>query len=148
MGSYDIFNDLNQHKPQNWEQQNLGMTFDASQHSNSLHGNLDLTQAVLVQQGFSSAQMNGQNRSGAVLSKGMFLAGDCTEHVNGQHVNQHLNTLLADNTIRVKSESVVDVSPVNLFPDHFGQEDLMSALLKQVCFFIFLLLLVFINVHL
>ncbi|XVE65558.1 hypothetical protein DITRI_Ditri08aG0009400 [Diplodiscus trichospermus] len=130
MPSYDIFNDLNQHKPQNWELQNVGMTFDASQHSNSLQGNLDLTQSVLVQQVFSSGQMNGQNRSAAVVSKAMFSAGDCTEHRNGQNVNQHLNTHV-DNTIRVKSERVSDVSPPNLFPDHFGQEDLMSALLKQ-----------------
>ncbi|XVF38807.1 hypothetical protein REPUB_Repub20aG0133800 [Reevesia pubescens] len=128
MPSYDIFNDLNQHKPQNWELQNVGMTFDASQHSNSLQGNLDLTQSVLVQQGFSSGQMNGQNRSPAVVSKAMFSG---TEHVNAQNVNQHLNSLLVDNTIRVKSERVADASPANLFPDHFGQEDLMSALLKQ-----------------
>ncbi|XWS53558.1 hypothetical protein CRYUN_Cryun10bG0011600 [Craigia yunnanensis] len=127
----DIFNDFNQHKPQSWELQNVGMIFDASQHSNSLQGNLDLTQSVLVQQGFSSDQMNGQNRSAAVVSKTMFSAGDCTEHRNAQNVNQHLNTLLVDNTIRVKSERVADVSPAKLFPDHFGQEDLMTALLKQ-----------------
>ncbi|XVF28250.1 hypothetical protein REPUB_Repub15cG0013400 [Reevesia pubescens] len=131
MPSYDIFNDLNQHKLQNWELQNVGITFDASQHSNSLQGNLDLTQSVLVQQGFSSGQENGQNRSAAAVSKAMFSAGDGTEHVNAQNVNQHLNSLLADNTIRVKSETVADASTANLFPDHFGQEDLMSALLKQ-----------------
>ncbi|XP_007035713.2 PREDICTED: two-component response regulator ARR2 [Theobroma cacao] len=131
MPSYDIFNDLNQHKPQNWELQNVGMTFDASQHSNSLQGNLDLAQSILVQQGFSSGQMNGQNRSAAVVSKAMFSAGDCTEQGNAQNVNHHLNNLLVDNTIRIKSERVADAGPANLFPDHFGQEDLMSALLKQ-----------------
>ncbi|XVE82224.1 hypothetical protein DITRI_Ditri15bG0130600 [Diplodiscus trichospermus] len=131
MPSYDIFNDLSQHKPHNWELQNVGMTFDASQHSNSLQGNVDLTQSVLVQQGFSSGQVNGQNRSAAVGSKGMFSAGDSTELVNAQNVNQHLNCLLVDNMIRVKSESVADASHSNLFPDHFGQEDLMSVLLKQ-----------------
>ncbi|XVF66164.1 hypothetical protein PTKIN_Ptkin10aG0013200 [Pterospermum kingtungense] len=131
MLSYDIFNDLNQHKSQNWELQNVGMTFDTSQHSNSLQSNLDLAQSVLVHQGFSSGQMNGQNGIGAVVSKGMFSAGDRTEHGNAQNVNQHINTLLVDNTIRVKSERFADVSHPNLFPDHFGQEDLMSALLKQ-----------------
>ncbi|XWS08529.1 hypothetical protein CRYUN_Cryun40dG0010500 [Craigia yunnanensis] len=131
MPSYDIFNDLNQHKPQNWELRNVGMTFDASQHSNSLQGNLDLAQSVLVQQGFSSGQVNGQNRSAAVVSKAMFSAGDSTQYVNAQNVNQHLNSLLVDNTIRVKSERVTDAGLANLFPDHFGQEDLMSALLKQ-----------------
>ncbi|KAK8709813.1 hypothetical protein V6N13_060815 [Hibiscus sabdariffa] len=124
--SYDIFNDLNQHKPQNWELQNVGMTFDTSQHSNSLQGNLNHAHSVLVQQGFSSGQVNGQNRSATVVSKAMFSSGDSTGHVNAQNGNQHLNSLLVDSTVRVKSET-----PTNLYPDDFGQEDLMSALLKQ-----------------
>ncbi|PPS16771.1 hypothetical protein GOBAR_AA03776 [Gossypium barbadense] len=128
MPSYDIFNDLTQHKPQNWELQNVGMMFNTSQHSNSLRGNLDHTQSVLVQQGFST----GQNRNSTVISKAMFSAGDSTGHVNAQNGNQHLNSLFVDNTVRVKSERVADAAPANLYPDHFGREDLMSALLKQV----------------
>ncbi|MBA0629184.1 hypothetical protein Godav_023780 [Gossypium davidsonii] len=131
MPSYDVFNDLNQHKPQSWELQNVGIAFDSSQHSNSLQGNLDLTQSALGQQGFSSGQMNGHNRSAAVASKAMFSTGDVKELGSAQNVNQHLNNLLVDNTIRVKSERVCDTSPANIFPDHFGQDDLMSALLKQ-----------------
>ncbi|KAA3481133.1 two-component response regulator ARR2-like isoform X2 [Gossypium australe] len=131
MPSYDVFNDLNQHKPQSWELQNVGMAFDTSQHSNSLQGNLDLTQSALGQQGFSSGQMNGHNRSAAVASKAMFSTGDVKELGSTQNDNQHLNNLLVDNTIRVKSERVCDTSPANIFPDHFGQDDLMSALLKQ-----------------
>ncbi|KAE8706183.1 Two-component response regulator ARR1 [Hibiscus syriacus] len=131
MPSYDIFDDLNQHKPQNWELQNVGVAFDDTRHSNSLQGNLDLSQSVLVQQGFTSGQMNRQNRSGIVVSKAMFSAGDSTEPGNPLNVNQHLNSLPIDNTIRVKTESVADVNPDNLFIDHFGQADLMSALLKQ-----------------
>ncbi|KAK8998822.1 hypothetical protein V6N11_070007 [Hibiscus sabdariffa] len=72
--SYDIFDDLNQHKPQNWELQNVGMTFEAPQHSSSLQGNPDLAQSVLVQQGFPSGQKNGHNRSAGVVSKAMFSA--------------------------------------------------------------------------
>ncbi|KAL4283248.1 hypothetical protein GQ457_16G030680 [Hibiscus cannabinus] len=131
MPSYDIFNDLNQHKPQNWELQNIGMTFDASQHSNNLQGNHNHSQPVLVQQGFSSGQVNGQNKSATVVSKAIFSAGDSTGHANAQNGNQHLNSLLVDGTVRVKSETVADATPTNLYPDHFGQEDLMSALLKQ-----------------
>ncbi|KAE8670371.1 Two-component response regulator ARR1 [Hibiscus syriacus] len=122
----DIFNDLNQHKPQNWKLQNAGMTFDASRHSNSLQGNLGHTQPVLVKQGFSSGQVNGQNRNAPVVSKAMFSSGDSTGQVNAQNGNQCLNSLLVDGTIRVKSKT-----PISLYPDHFGQEDLMSALLKQ-----------------
>ncbi|OMO53591.1 hypothetical protein CCACVL1_28531 [Corchorus capsularis] len=131
MPSYDIFNDLNQHKPQNWELQNVGMPFDASQHSSSVQSNLDIPQSVLVQQGFSASQVNGQNRGVGVVSKAMFSTVDSTEQGNGQNVNHHLNNLLVDNTVRVKSERIVDAGPANLYPDHFGQEDLMSALLKQ-----------------
>ncbi|XP_039025661.1 two-component response regulator ARR2-like isoform X1 [Hibiscus syriacus] len=131
MPSYDIFDDLNQHKPQNWELRNAGMTFDDPQHSNSLQGNLDLSQSILVQQGFSSGQMNGQNQSAAVVSKAMFSAGDGTEPGNPLNFNQELNSLPIDNTVRVKTESVADVNPDNLFISHFGQEDLMSALLTQ-----------------
>ncbi|KAE8717779.1 Two-component response regulator ARR2 [Hibiscus syriacus] len=127
MPSYVKFNDLSQHKPQNWELQNVGMTFNFPQHSSSLQSNL--MQSVLVQQG-SSGQMNGHNRSSAVVSRAMFSAGDIKEHGNAQNVNQHLNNLV-DNIIRVKSEGVFDTSPGNLFPVHFGQEDLMGALLKQ-----------------
>ncbi|TYH29689.1 hypothetical protein ES288_A01G032400v1 [Gossypium darwinii] len=128
--SYDVFNDY-QYKSQNWELQNAGMILDDSQHSNSLQGNLDLTQSVLVQQGFPSGQINGQNRSVPIVSKAMFSAGDSTEPGNLLNVNHHLNTIRADNTVRVKSESVADGNPSNLFTDHFGQEDLMIALLKQ-----------------
>ncbi|GMI72127.1 response regulator 1 [Hibiscus trionum] len=127
MPGYDIFNDLNQHKPQNWELQNIGMTFDVSQHSNILQGNHNDSQSVLVQQGFSSSQVNGQNRSASVISKAMFSVGDGTGHVNAQNGNQHLNTLLVDGTVRVKSETVADATPTNLYPG----DDLMSALLKQ-----------------
>ncbi|XP_039060443.1 two-component response regulator ARR1-like isoform X2 [Hibiscus syriacus] len=129
MLGYDIFNDLNQHKTQSWELQNVGMTFDAPQHSSSLQDDLHIMQSVSVQQG-STVQMNGHNRSAAIASKAMFSAGDIKEHGNAQNVNQHLNNLV-DNARRVKSERIYDTSPANLFPDHFGQEDLMSALLKQ-----------------
>ncbi|XP_039050910.1 two-component response regulator ARR2-like isoform X1 [Hibiscus syriacus] len=124
--SYDIFNDLNQHEPQSWELQNAGKTFDASCHSNSLQGNLGHAQSVLVQQGFSSDQVNRQNRSATVVSKAMFSSGDRSGHVNAQNGNQHLNSHLVDGTVKVKSET-----PTSLYPDHFRQEDLMSTLLKQ-----------------
>ncbi|KAF3456297.1 hypothetical protein FNV43_RR00947 [Rhamnella rubrinervis] len=130
--SYDIFNDLNQHKSNEWDIQNVGMTFDASQHSNSLQGGLDISSSVLVHQGFSSSQRNLQNRNQSQVSKAMFSVGDNTDHGNGQNINEHLNTLLGDNSIRVKTERIPDAGPqTDFFHEQFGQEDLMSALLKQ-----------------
>lgn len=141
MPSYDIFNDLQQHKPQNWELQNVGLTFDASQHSNTLQGNVDVAPSVLVNQGYSSSQRSGQNSNASELGKAMFSVGEGSEHGNPQNVGQHLNNFLVDNSMRVKAERVSDTScPPTVFPQHFGQEDLMSALLKQVrcCLYSFL----------
>lgn len=137
--SYDIFNDLNQHKSSEWDIQNVGMTFDASQHSNSMQGNLDVPSAVLVHQGFSSSQRNLQNRNESHLSKAMFSAGDDTDHGNVQNINQHINAFLGENSVRVKTERIPDAgSHTPFFPEQFGQEDLMSALLKQVSFSLFI----------
>lgn len=134
--SYDIFNDLHQHKSQDWELQNVGLHFDASQNANPLQGNLEVSPSVLVHQGYSSSQRSGQNRNASALGRAMFSGVDTTEQRNTQNVGQHLNNLLVDNSVRVKAERIPDASSQTaLFPEHFGQEDLMSALLKQVCHF-------------
>jgi two-component response regulator (ARR-B family) len=133
--SYDIFNDLHQHKTQDWELQNVGLHFDASQNANPIQGNLEVSPSVLVHQGYSSSQRSGQNRNASPLGRGMFSGVDGTEQRNTQNAGQHLNNnLLIDNSVRVKAERIPDASSqTTLFPEHFGQEDLMSALLKQVC---------------
>ncbi|XP_006488889.2 two-component response regulator ARR2 isoform X1 [Citrus sinensis] len=132
MPSYDIFNDLQQHKPHNWELQNVGFAFDASQHSNSLQASVDVTPSVLVNQGYSSSPRNVQNSSVSAMGKPIFSVGEGSEHGNALNVGQHLNSLLVDNSTRVKSERVTDTScQPTLLPQHFGQEDLMSAILKQ-----------------
>ncbi|KAJ9154569.1 hypothetical protein P3X46_027889 [Hevea brasiliensis] len=131
MPSYDIFSDLNQHKSHDWELHNVGMTFNDSHQNNSLQSNLDVGTSVLSHQGFSSTQRTGQNRNISAVGKPMFTAGDTTDHVNAQNVGP-INTFFTDNSVRVKSEFVPDAScETNLFPEQFGQEDLMSALLKQ-----------------
>ncbi|PON88198.1 Two-component response regulator [Trema orientale] len=124
--SYDIFNDLNQHKSNDWDLQNVGLTFDASRQSNNLQGSLDL-----VHQGFSGSQRSIQGRNQSNVGKAMFALGD-TDHVNSQNITQNLNPLLGDNSIRVKAERIPDVgTESSFFPEQFGQDDLMSALLKQ-----------------
>ncbi|KAF2308295.1 hypothetical protein GH714_039916 [Hevea brasiliensis] len=108
-----------------------GMTFNDSHQNNSLQSNLDVGTSVLSHQGFSSTQRTGQNRNISAVGKPMFTAGDTTDHVNAQNVGP-INTFFTDNSVRVKSEFVPDAScETNLFPEQFGQEDLMSALLKQ-----------------
>ena len=126
--SYDIFNDLNQHKSNDWAIQNVGLPFDAPQQSNAIQsGGLDL-----VHQGFSSSQRNMQARNQSSVSKAMYSVGD-TDHGNPQNISQQ--HLLGDNIVRVKTERVPDViNDATFYSDQFGQDDLMSALLKQVSF--------------
>lgn len=131
--SYDIFNELHQHKSNDWNLQNVGLTFDASHHANSVHGSLD--SSGLVHQGFSSSQRTAQNRNPSNVGKAMFPMGASTDHGHVQNTGQHLsNGLIVDNTVRIKSERLSDATQNNFFHDQFGQEDLMSALLKQVSF--------------
>ncbi|QCD80027.1 two-component response regulator ARR-B family [Vigna unguiculata] len=130
--SYDIFNELHHHKSHDWEITNPGLTYSAPHHANHLQGNIDVSPSVLVHQGFSSTQQTGQSRDATLIGKAMFSVGEGSEQDNLQNAVQHLHPLLVDNSVRVKSERIPDASSqTNLFPDHYGQEDLMSALLKQ-----------------
>jgi two-component response regulator (ARR-B family) len=131
--NYDIFNDLNHQKSRDWGMASQGPMYDSSSHANPLHGNIDVSPSVLVQQGYSSTQQPGHSRDASLMGKSPFSLGEGLEHSNLQNGGQHFNPLLAGNSTRVKSESVPDASSqTNLFPDHYGQDDLMSALLKQV----------------
>ncbi|OIV91680.1 hypothetical protein TanjilG_26533 [Lupinus angustifolius] len=131
--SYDIFNELNHHqKSHDWDITNVGLTFDASQHANPLQGNIDVSPSVIVHQNCPSIHQTGQNRDAISIGKGMFSIGEGMSHGNLQNLAQHLNTHLVDNSVKVKAERLHDPrSQINLFPDQYGQEDLMSALLKQ-----------------
>ncbi|KAK7348102.1 hypothetical protein VNO80_22651 [Phaseolus coccineus] len=130
--SYDIFNELHHQKSHDWEITNPGLTYGASHHANPLQGNIDVSPSVLVHQGFSSTQQTGQTRDATLIGKAMFSLGEGSEQDNLQNAVQHLHPLLVDNSIRVKAERIPDASSqTNLFPDHYVQEDLMSALLKQ-----------------
>lgn len=131
--SYDIFNELHQQKSHDWESQNVGLTFDASHHASSGQGNLDVLPSVIVQQqGFSSNQKSVQNRNASHVGKTMFSAGEGSEHRNVQNINQHYNPLHVDNSLKVKTERIPDSNfEPTLFHEHYSQDDLMSALLKQ-----------------
>ncbi|XP_052207829.1 two-component response regulator ARR2-like [Diospyros lotus] len=110
--SYDIFNELHQHKSQVWKSQNIGSTFDVLQQEN-MHGNLDILPSVLVHQGFSSSQ-NSTLNTNTSISKGILSAKE-----NG--TQNALNT----------SQQLNASSQYMQLPEQFSQEDLISALLKQ-----------------
>ncbi|KAJ1407705.1 Signal transduction response regulator, receiver domain [Sesbania bispinosa] len=129
--SYDIFNELHQ-KSHDWDLPNTGLTYDASQHANPLQSNIDDSPSTLVHQGFSSIQHTGQNRDATLIGKAMISIDEGMNQGNLQNVGQDLNSLLVDNSVRIKAESNPDPSSqINLFSEPYGQEDLMSALLKQ-----------------
>lgn len=124
--SYDMFRDLHPQKP-DWDLQHVGVTFDASQ------GSLDIPPSAFAHQGYASSQQNGQNRNASTASKAMFLLEEGSDNGNAQSMGQQLNPLFIDGSVRVKAERASDCSSqTDLFSEHFGQEDLMSALLKQV----------------
>ncbi|KAK4265843.1 hypothetical protein QN277_026839 [Acacia crassicarpa] len=129
--SYDIFEELHQQKSHDWGQ-NVGLTsYDTSQCVN-LHGNIDVLPSVIVHQSFSSpTQQTGQNRDSTLIGKAMYSQGKGLEQGNLQNIDQNLHQLV-ENPARVKTEIISDVnSHSNFFPGLYGQDDLMSALLKQ-----------------
>ncbi|KAJ8444952.1 hypothetical protein Cgig2_029146 [Carnegiea gigantea] len=131
--NYDVFNELQQHKSQDWQLENPGMTFgSSSQHATQLQGGVNVAPSVLVNQSYVPDQRN-EHSGNALTGKPMFSAGLENQHMGMMNPNQNLNGGLVDIPPRVKTERVSDViSPgSNLFSEHYGQEDLMSALLKQ-----------------
>ncbi|XP_022849310.1 two-component response regulator ARR2-like isoform X1 [Olea europaea var. sylvestris] len=127
--NYDTSDELNQNRTQDWGMQNVGSTFDVSQHSN-IQGSLDVLPSILVQQGFSSSHKSEQSRNASV-SKAAFSVGD-GRIGNTSNPGHPLNLSLADISQRIKSERLPNMGFQNtFFSEQFGQDDLMSALLKQ-----------------
>ncbi|CAA3017345.1 two-component response regulator ARR2 isoform X1 [Olea europaea subsp. europaea] len=127
--NYDTFDELNQNRTQDWGVQTDGSTFDVSQHSN-LQGSLDVSPSILVQQGFSSNLKSEQSRN-IPVSKATFAVGD-SRAGNISNPSQQLNSSPADISQRIKAERLPNMGFQNtFFPEQFGQDDLMSALLKQ-----------------
>ncbi|KAK4425920.1 Two-component response regulator ARR2 [Sesamum alatum] len=126
--NFDIFNDINQNRTQDWRLQDVPSTFETQQHSN-VRGSLDVSSSVLIQQQFSSNQKSGQNRVPPV-NKAAFSVADGLG--NSSNIGQQLSSSLVDNPSRIKAERPPDMGYQNgLFSEHFGQEDLMTAILKQ-----------------
>ncbi|KAH9626942.1 hypothetical protein KSS87_003893 [Heliosperma pusillum] len=134
VGSYDVFPEAQPHKPQDWQLQNPNTVFGRShQHAMSVQNSLNVAPSVLVNQSFVSTQKPNQNGS-AIACNPVFSSGLDNQHLGLQNINHNVNGVLVDNTPRVKAERMSDiVGPgTNLFSEQYGQDDLMSALLKQV----------------
>ncbi|XP_014499068.1 two-component response regulator ARR2 [Vigna radiata var. radiata] len=133
VSSYDMFNELHHQKSHDWDLTSTGITYDSSQHANPLQGNIDVSPSVLVHQGFPCLQQQSvQTRDSNSIGKPLFCTGEAIHQSNLQNVSQHLNNLV-DSSVRVKAETFPDPSSQinNLFSDQYGQEDLVTAFLKQ-----------------
>lgn len=115
--SYDIFNDYPQQYNNNndWDLQNIGMVFNSHQ---------DTTASAA----FSTSSSTQRTRAEHVQN----------HHQQQQFPSQSLNHMNGGGSVRVKSERVAETvtcpPATTLFQEQYNQEDLMSALLKQVSF--------------
>ncbi|XP_074320346.1 LOW QUALITY PROTEIN: two-component response regulator ARR1-like [Silene latifolia] len=133
VGSYDVFPEAHPHKPQDWQLQNSNTGFAMShQHSMPVQNSLNVAPSVLVNHSFVTTQKPNQNGR-AIDCNPVFSSGLDNRQLGLQNINHNVNGVLVDNTPRVKAERMSDiVGPgTNLFSEQYGQDDLMSALLKQ-----------------
>uniref|UniRef100_A0A7N0UBJ4 Two-component response regulator n=1 Tax=Kalanchoe fedtschenkoi TaxID=63787 RepID=A0A7N0UBJ4_KALFE len=120
--NYDMFNETNQLRSHPWELRALGVQFEGSHRPNNLQGNFDISPSVKVQQ---------QNYSvGTTLNAGslpaVYSSGERMQQPYGaQNTSQQIT---GHSSVKIKGESMSDFDSL---PQPYGQEDLMSALLKQ-----------------
>ncbi|KAL1548148.1 two-component response regulator ARR2-like [Salvia divinorum] len=114
--NYDVLNNLNQSRNQEWRMQNAGSSFGLPQHS-SIQRGLDVSSSL------GESRILPANKASLSLVEG---------HGNTPNVSQHLNFPAYDKSLRSKAERLPGMGFQNgLLHERFGQEDLMSALLKQ-----------------
>ncbi|KAK9724218.1 hypothetical protein RND81_05G056300 [Saponaria officinalis] len=120
VGNYDTFPKIHPQKSQDWQLPNQNMSYgSSSQHATSVQNSVNVAPSVLVNQSYG---------------KTTFSTGLDNQHLGTQNINYSYNVRGGlDNTPKVKTETLTEiVSPdTNLFSEHYGQDDLMSALLKQ-----------------
>ncbi|KAI4364473.1 hypothetical protein MLD38_020561 [Melastoma candidum] len=130
--SYDILNDLHKIRSCDWEFQSMGIPYNGSRQDNMLLGNIEASSSLLAHQGSSSSiQIRGPNRSGTVAGK-TTVPPEGSHPVSARNFSQQFSST-GHGPVQVKVESFADpVSRSNdlLYQEHFGQEDLMSMLLK------------------
>ncbi|KAL9252662.1 Two-component response regulator ARR2-like protein [Drosera capensis] len=125
--SYDFFNEFQQHKSQDWNLQNAAFVSGAT----SVQNTVNVSPSVMVHQAFPPSPKNGENNIGH-LGKNVLLTGPNRQLGSANSMNPSANNIFVGNASRVKMERVQEVSSItNPLPDHYGQDDLMSALLKQ-----------------
>ena len=110
------------------------LPYDPSHLLNPIKNDPDLRSVVLSHQDLSAALTNGQNVNLCAGGKGMVLMR-ADGNRNLQSISQPHSNLPGDNSSGVKVENVPNMSSEStLLTEQYGQDDLMSALFKQVKF--------------
>ncbi|CAM8979518.1 unnamed protein product [Rhodiola kirilowii] len=123
--SYDMFNEIHHPKSHAWESQGIGTQFDGSHQTNTLQGNFDVSSSAKIQQQNFSVRTphNGGSAPAAYSSS------ERMQQYNTQSTSQQV---VSHNLVNIKGEAINDFDYQNNFlPQQYGQEDLMSALLRQ-----------------
>ncbi|PIA61201.1 hypothetical protein AQUCO_00300615v1 [Aquilegia coerulea] len=130
---YVIFDEHPQHKSQEWGLQNVDLTFEASQRPKPLQGNITFSPPVLAHQGLWSSQRGGPNGNVSIVGNTLVSLSEGNQLGTSESFVQRGNSLPMDSSFRVKAESMGDLNSDNIFAAKtFDQDDLMSAILKQV----------------
>lgn len=121
--SYGPFNEL----------QHSSIPYESSHLVNSyIKNDPDFSSLVLGHQGFSATQINVQNRNSFLVGKGEVQMKAEEGSRNLQSISQHHGNPFVDHSFGVKVENVSSVSGEQTqLTEQFGQEDLMSTLLRQ-----------------
>ncbi|KAL9237207.1 hypothetical protein vseg_011789 [Gypsophila vaccaria] len=125
VGSYDVSQEIQPQKSQDWQLQNTNMIFGSSfQPLISVNNSVNVVPSFLVNQSRIAGQKPNQNGN-TLVGKPMLTM---------QNVNHIVNSVPVENTSRKKVDKLSNVvsSGSNLFSASYGQDDMMCALLKQV----------------
>ncbi|KAL8128644.1 hypothetical protein V2J09_017799 [Rumex salicifolius] len=127
--NYGMFNELSQRKPQDWH--SSSMSYGSPQNTSSIANSIDVSPSILVNQGFISGQKPVQSVNSLATTNILFSTP--TEVLQQQRGSiQNANNSLMDNvSLRIKTENVQEQIGNNLYAYQYGQDDLMSAILKQ-----------------
>ncbi|CAM9000643.1 unnamed protein product [Rhodiola kirilowii] len=123
--SNDMFNEIHHPKSHAWESQGIGTQFDGSHRTNTLQGNFDVSSSAKIQQqNFSVRTPHNDGSAPAAYS-----SSERMQQYNTQSTSQQV---VSHNLVNIKGEAINDFDNQNNFlPQQYGQEDLMSALLRR-----------------
>lgn len=134
------YNHFNEHhiKNEDWELQNSNITYDVTQHMNSMTSNPDFIPSALGHQCLIASQHSRQNRITHFSGKGMVSQSAENECGHPESIAQCRNNLVVDSSFSVKAGSLGNINRESMLVNqNFAQEDLINAFLKQVSFCVY-----------